>query len=198
MTCLKLEKLYAYLEGDLAGREKKAVEEHLASCSACREALEERRVLLQAAETLPAFDVPGDFVQAVMDKIAPAPERSKAKAAGRLLAAAAGLATFAVALVATAILSGHSLSQLVLALNRFLLSNIQGLASVLTKGAKYVYLTLKILVQIAAKILEILEDLTSFIGPEIQIVLFGTTALLVLGCGFLWSRRFSVERNHEE
>lgn len=198
MTCLELEKLYAYLEGDLAGRENKAVEEHLASCSACREALEERRVLLRAAETLPAFEVPRDFVQAVMDKIAPAPERSKAKTAGWLLAAAAGLTTFAAALVATTLITGHNLSQLVLGLNRFLWNNLQGLASVLTKGAKYVFLAFSVLVQIAEKILEILKDLTSFIGPETQIVLFGTTALLVLGGGFLWSRRLSAERNHEE
>jgi hypothetical protein len=40
--------------------------------------------------------------------------------------------------------------------------------------------------------------LTSFIGPETQIVFIGATVLLVLGGGFLWSRRFSTERNHEE
>lgn len=196
MTCLKLEGLYAYLEGDLAGRDKKAVEDHMASCSACREALEERRVLLQAAETLPAFEVPGDFAQAVMDRLAP--ERSKAKASGRLMAAAAGLTTFVVALVATALITGHNLSQLVLGLNRFLWSNLQGLTSVLTKGAKYVFLTFKALIQIVEKILEILKDLTSFIGPETQAVLVGATALLLLGGGFLWSRRLSVERNHEQ
>jgi hypothetical protein len=196
MTCLKLERLYAYLEGDLAGRDKKAVEDHVASCSACREALEERRVLLQAAETLPAFEVPGDFARAVMNKIAP--ERSKARASGWLMAAAAGLTTFAVALATITLITGHTLSQLVLGLNRFLWSNLQGLASVLTKGAKYVFLTFKALIQIAGEVLQILKTLTSFIGPETQIVFVGATVLLVLGGGFLWSRRFSVEKNHEE
>ena len=196
MICLKLERLYAYLEGDLAGRDKKAVEDHVASCPACREALEVRRVLLQAAETLPAFEVPGDFARAVMDRIAP--ERSKAKTSGWLMAAAVGAATFAVALVATTLITGHTLSQLVLGLNRFLWSNLQGLTSVLTKGAKYVILTVKTLIQIAGEVLQILNTLTSFIGPEAQIVFIGATVLLVLGGGFLWSRRFSTERNHEE
>jgi len=196
MTCLNLEKLYAYLEGDLSDRDKKTVEDHVASCSACGEALEERRYLLQAAETLPAFEVPGDFARAVMDKIAP--EHSKAKASGRLMAAAAGVATFAVALVATTLITGHALSQFVLGLNRFLWSNLQGLASVLTKGAKYVFLTLKVLIQIGGEVLQILKTLTSFIGPETQVVFIGATVLLILGGGFLWSRRFSVEKNHEE
>jgi hypothetical protein len=196
MTCLNLEKLYAYLEGDLDGRDKKFVEDHAASCSACREALEERRYLLQAAETLPAFEVPGDFARSVMDRIAP--ERAKAKTSVWLKAAAAGAATFAAALVATTLITGHTLSQLVLGLNRFLWSNLQGLASVLTKGAKYVFLTFKTLLQITGEVLQILKTLTSFIGPETQIVFIGATVVLVLGGGFLWSRRFSVERNHEE
>ena len=196
MTCLKLERLYAYLEGDLAGRDKKAVEDHAASCSACREAIEERRYLLQAAETLPAFEVPGDFTQSVMDRIAP--ERAKAKASIRLMAAAAGLTTFAAGLVATALITGRPLSQLVLGLNRFLWSNLQGLASVLAKGAKYVFLTFKVLIQIAGEVLQILKTLTSFIGPETQIVFIGATVLLVLGGGILWSRKYSVEKNHEE
>jgi len=200
MTCLTLKKLYAYLDGDLAGREKKAAEEHLASCPACRDALEERRRMLQAVETLPAFDVPDDFARSVLDRIpvAAALEPSKAKTPRWWAAVAAGFATFAVGLVATALLTGHSLPQLLPALNRFLVSNFRGIVSVLAKGAKYVVLAFTVLFQIAGKGLEILKSLTSLIGTDAQIALVGAMVLILLGCGFLWSRRFSVERNHEE
>lgn len=200
MRCLDLERLYAYLDGELAGRNKQAVEEHMAACPACREALEERRHLLQAAETLPDLELPGDFAKTVLDRIpfAPAPRTAKTKASLWRLVAAAGTATFGVAMAATALLTGHSLAELLSALNRFLLSNFQGFASALAKGAKYVYLALKILIQLAGKILEALIRLTSYAGPEAQIVLIGAAVLIILGCGFLWNRRFSMEKSHED
>lgn len=200
MTCLNLEILYAYLDGDVAGRDKQAVEEHISACSACREAVEERRHLLRAAETLPDLDLPGDFAKTVLDRIpsAPASQAAKTKASVWWLAAAAGTATFGVAMAATALLTGHSLAELLPALNRFLVSNFQGFASALAKGAKYIYLGLKILVQLSGKILEALIRLTSYAGPEAQIVLIGATVLIFLACGFLWNRRFSMEKNHED
>jgi hypothetical protein len=200
MTCLDLERLYSYLDGDLAGRDKEAVVEHIAACTACRDALEERRHMLQAAETLPGLELPGDFAKTVLDRIpsAPVPRTAKTKVSVWWMAAAAGTATFGVAMVAAALLTGHSLAELLPALNRFLLNNFQGFASALAKGAKYVYLALKILVQLAGKILEALIRLTSYAGPEAQIVLVGVTVLIVLGCGFLWNLRFSMEKNHED
>jgi Putative zinc-finger len=200
MTCLDLERLYSYLDGGLAGRDKQAVEEHIAVCPACREALEERRHMLRAAETLPDLELPGDFAETILGRIpsAPVPRTPKTKASVWWLAAAAGTATFGVAMAATALLTGHSLAELLPALNRFLLSNFQAFASALAKGAKYVYLALKILVQLAGKILEALIRLTSYAGPEAQIVLVGATVLIVLGCAFLWNRRFSMEKNHED
>jgi len=200
MSCLTIEKLYAYLDGDLAGREKKAVDEHLASCASCRCALEARRRLAQAAETLPAFEVPADFARGVLERIpvAEAPERAKKKSRGWWVALASGFATFVVSLVGTALLTGHTLPQLLPALNRFLWSNIQGIASILAKGAKLVVLTFEVLLQIAGKAFEVFKALTSLIGPEAQVVLAVAAAVIVIGCGFFWSRRYQAERNHEE
>jgi predicted anti-sigma-YlaC factor YlaD len=155
MTCLTLEQLYSYLEGGLASLDKNSLEAHLKACPSCREAVVEQRYLLQAAETLPAFEVPDDFSKTVLDRIPAAKIRSKANVLRR--PAAAGLATFLAALVTTTFITGHSLSQLVLGLNRFLWNNLHILASVLTKGAKVVYLALKVLAQIAGEILETLK-----------------------------------------
>jgi predicted anti-sigma-YlaC factor YlaD len=198
MTCLKVEQLYAYLEGELAGRDKTALEDHLAACEKCRDALETRKDLLAAAETLPPFDVPPDFAQSIMDRLSPAAAKSKIPLPGRLAAAAVGLATFGITISVVSLISRRSLSQLFLGLNRFFWNAVQGFATTLAKLAKYIVLTFKILGQIAGAILEIFKALTSVIGPETQIIFLCVTMILVIACGYLWSRRFATERNHEK
>jgi len=198
MPCLKIERLYAYLEGELPGRDKASFEDHLAACEKCRDALETRKALLAAAEALPPFDAPPDFARSIMDRLSPAPAKSKIPLSGRLAAAGVGLATFGVTISVVSLISGRSLSQLFLGLNRFFWNAVQGFATTFAKLAKYVVLTFKILGQIAGAILEILKTLASFIGPETQIVFLCVTMILVITCGYMWSRRFAAERNHEK
>jgi len=58
MSCLRLDQIYLYLEGQLPASEIKELEKHLASCLKCQEAVEERKVLLQASQTLPLLETP--------------------------------------------------------------------------------------------------------------------------------------------
>ncbi len=198
MICLELKRVYAYLEGELSGRDKTAIEDHLAACEKCRDALETRKALLAAAETLPPFGVPPDFAQSIMDRLSPSAAKSKIPLPGRMAAAAVGLATFGITISVVSLISGRSLSQLFLGLNRFFWNSVQGFATTLAKLAKYVVLVFKILGQIAGVILETLKALASFIGPETQIIFLCVTMILVIACGYMWSRRFAAERNHEK
>jgi len=196
MTCLNLERLYSYLEGELEALEKKDFEAHLASCPKCRDAVEKRRHLAEAVRTLPPLEVPADFAQKIMDRISPLP--AKVTLISWLAAAAAGLATFVVMLTAAAFLTGHSLSQLLLGLSRFTSKNLQSLAFFLIKIAKYILLAFKILAQISREIVEGFKVLTSFISPEALIIFVCVTFILIITGGFLWSRKLSVEKDYEK
>lgn len=196
MTCLNLERLYSYLEGELEALEKKDFEAHLASCPKCRDAVEKRRHLAEAVRTLPPIEVPADFAQKIMDRISPLP--AKVTLISWLAAAAAGLATFVVMLTAAAFLTGHSLSQLLLGLSRFTSKNLQSLAFFLIKIAKYILLAFKILAQISREIVEGFKVLTSFISPEALIIFVCVTFILIITGGFLWSRKLSVEKDYEK
>jgi predicted anti-sigma-YlaC factor YlaD len=194
MTCLNLEQLYSYVEGELSDSEKKNFEAHLESCPKCRDAVEERRLLIRAVETLPQLEVPADFAHKVMSRIAPA----RVKIFGWLGAAAAFLATSAIMVTAVALLTGRSLSPLVLGMSRFLWQNINDMAFSLAKITKSLLLALKILAQISREIFEGFKILTSFISLEAQVVLVGIAFIFILTGGFLWSRKSSMEKNHEK
>jgi predicted anti-sigma-YlaC factor YlaD len=193
MACLNLERLYSYLEGEFEALEKKDFEAHLASCPKCRDAVEERRRLVEAVRTLPPFEVPADFAQKIMDRISPLP--AKVTLFSWL---AAGLATFVVMLTAAALLTGHSLSHLLLGLSRFTWNNIQSLAFSLIKIAKYILLVFKILAQFSREIIEGFKVLTSFISPEVQMIFVCVTFILIIAVGFLWSRKLSVGKDYEK
>jgi hypothetical protein len=129
-----------------------------------------------------------------MSRIAPA----RVKIFGWLGAAAAFLATSAIMVTAVALLTGRSLSPLVLGMSRFLWQNINDMAFSLAKITKSLLLALKILAQISREIFEGFKILTSFISLEAQVVLVGIAFIFILTGGFLWSRKSSMEKNHEK
>lgn len=71
MKCLGIDQVYSYLEKELSSEENKKIEEHLATCLKCKKALEERSLLLQAADSLPLWQIPPDFTQQVMARVYP-------------------------------------------------------------------------------------------------------------------------------
>ncbi|GEM_PF-2529031 len=69
MTCLSLASIYDYLEKELAPEKVQTIEAHLQSCSRCRQAVEDRRRLLEACHSLPDLSLPPNWAQSVMAKL---------------------------------------------------------------------------------------------------------------------------------
>lgn len=202
---LTAERVYAYLDGEMDGAEARALKQHMAGCAACSAAVEARRRIAEAAESLPPFEVPGGFAAAVMarmdaEAVAANPSRSRGRSLWRVrtrwAAAAAGLALTAGA--GWVLISGRNLSGIAVDASRFLWGSIQGLATLAAKSYSYAALAVKVLGKLAGHVLEGLRVLSSFIGPEVQIACLGA-ALVLAAAGFtLWRRKTGMENNHEE
>jgi len=115
--CPRPEHLYLYLEGELGPYLARKLEEHVEICPACREALAERRLLHEAFTSLPPFEVPPDFARSVVDGL---PETEAAGRAGWLAPLAAGSAALVTCLLGFYLVTGQSLSDVLISLNRSL------------------------------------------------------------------------------
>lgn len=200
MNCLNegptAERIYAYLDGEIEGRDLRTFEGHLASCPSCRRAVEERRLIAAAAESLSPFQIPDEFAASVMARISPKAVRKPLLRRPR--AWAAGAAGLALAGAAWVLIGGRSFSDVVLDASRFLWGSIRGLATLAAKSYGYAALAVKVLGKLAGQVLEGFKVLSSFIGPEVQIACL-CVALVLAAAGFtLWRRKSGMERNHEE
>lgn len=174
-NCSDAETLYLYLEGELDPFECRGLEAHLKSCPACREALAERRLLHEAFTSLPPFEVPPDFALSVMDRL---PEAAGEKA-GWLAPLASGLAALVVGLMGFYILTGESLSDVLVAVSR---SFSSGFGRLLPLFAK--------LLKVGALLLDVASGFVTMLGKGLVTFLssLGTDGIgLILGLGLLLS-----------
>jgi hypothetical protein len=186
MNCVRIEQIYLYLEKELPPSESKKIEEHLSSCLKCSKALEERRLLLRAAESLPAFNVPPDFTQKVMAKIFP-PEVSLF---GWLAALAAAFSSMIVALLIFVLIINQSLPRFLLSFTHTLGNSIKNIALVFVKFYKFVSLAFKLLQQFSQELFKGLSLLTTIISPEVQIIIITITLILVFSFAYGVRRKF--------
>lgn len=189
-------RIYAYLDGEIEGAELRTFETHLSVCPACRAAVDGRRLIAAAAESLPPFQVPDGFAAAIMARISPKAARKPLLRRPRAwIAGAAGLALAGAGWV---LLTGRSFSDVVLDASRFLWGNVRGLATLAAKSYSFAALAVKVLGKLAGQILEGFKVLSSFIGPEVQIACLCVTLVLAAAGLTLWRRKSGMERNHEE
>ncbi|MGB8953466.1 MAG: zf-HC2 domain-containing protein [Candidatus Aminicenantales bacterium] len=196
MNCLTFDKLYLYLEKELSPEEIRIVEAHLSSCLKCREALEERRLLLQAAESLPSLEVPPDFDQRVLARI---PSR-KSYLIGWPAAAAASLSTLFISFLLAALITTKNLPHLLTRLDHILWSYLQNAALFSAKVFKWLSLFVKILQELVSKFLAGLSFLAAFIDWEIYMTII-TIVLILLLTMILGMRRrhfIHLENTHEK
>ncbi|MFW5982510.1 MAG: anti-sigma factor family protein [Candidatus Brocadiia bacterium] len=70
MKCVKIQRLLSeYLDGELCREDRRAVEQHLASCDRCERRLEELRRTVEAVADLPPETAPDGFCNDVLGRI---------------------------------------------------------------------------------------------------------------------------------
>ena len=174
MKCLNIEQIYLYIEKELSLGENKKIEEHLTICPKCKKALEERRLLLQATESLPLWQTPPDFTQQVMARIFPAKVSLKAW----LGAVSTGFVSLILALFIFFLATGQNLSSLALSFYDTILNLIRNFSPIFVKLIKLASLFVKILQQLSEYIIKGFTLLTTIISPEIQIIIITITIIL--------------------
>ncbi len=175
MRCLRIEQIYLYLEKELPPAEEREIHKHLAACPKCKKAVEERRVLLQAAESLPLWKTPPDFTQQVMARIFP----KRASPLAWLGAAASGFASMILAIVIFALVTGQSLSSLIISIYHTSLDFLKNLPPLFAKILKVASLLVKILQQLVELLVKGLTLLTTIISPQVQIILIAVAIIFI-------------------
>jgi anti-sigma factor RsiW len=183
-SCPRPEDIFLYLEGELGPYKARALEEHLERCEACREAVAERRLLHEAFTTLPPFEVPEGFARAVMDNL-PETETVRGGWLAPLLAAAASLV---VGLLGFNLLTGTSLSDVLVAVNRMAGAALSGLLPLAAKSLKVAVLLLDVASDLAATLFTTSGAATRALGPG------GLALLAGLGGAVLLLALFGVRR----
>lgn len=175
MRCLSIEQIYLYLEKELSTSKDREIRKHLAVCPKCKKAVEERRLLLQAAESLPLWKTPPHFAQQVMARIFP----EKVSARAWLGATVSGFASMILAIVIFALATGQSLSSLLFNIYHTGLNFVKNLSPLFAKILKVASLFVKILQQLGEILVKGLSLLTTIISPQVQIILIAVAIIFI-------------------
>ncbi len=175
MKCLSIEQIYLYLEKELSPSEEKEIHKHLAVCSKCKKAVEERRLLLQAAESLPLWKTPPGFTQQVMSRIFP----ERVSPLAWLGAAASGFASMILAVILFALVTGQNLSGLLINIYHTGLDFVKNLSPLFVKIIKVASLFVKILQQLGELLIKGFILLTTIISPQVQIILIAVAIIFI-------------------
>lgn len=186
--CRSAESFYLYLEGELGPTERHELEAHLETCPACRGVLAERRLLHEAFTSLPPFEVPPDFALSVMDRL-PEPAEARPRWLAPLVA---GTASLVVGLLGFYILTGESLSDVLIAVGRSFSSGFGRLLPLFAKLLKVGGLLLDVASGFVTMLGKGLVTLLSALGSEGIGLILGLGLLLSLLCFFGAKRLLSL------
>jgi hypothetical protein len=175
MKCLSIEQIYLYIEKEVSLSESKKIERHLATCRKCKKALEERRPLLQASESLPLWKTPPDFTQQVMARIFPI----RVPLSAWLTALYAGLGSISLAIFILFLVTGQNFSTLLTGFNHSLWNFIKNISPIFVKLFKVASLFVKALQQFFEYIVKAFASLTTIISPQVQIIIITIAIILI-------------------
>ena len=185
MKCLTIEQIYLYIEKGLSPSENKDVENHLRVCPICQKALEDRKLLSQAAESLHLWEAPSDFTQQVMARIFP-PKVSLPAWLGTL---ATGFASMVLCFFILTLVTGQNLRSLLLSFTEAVFDFLKYLAPLFVKVLKLASLLVTVFQRFAEFLPKGLTLLTSIISPELQIIIISFTIILIITSIFALRRK---------
>lgn len=174
MDCLNIEQIYLFLEQEMSPDEMLRIQKHLDSCPRCVNAVEDRRALVLAANSLPQIEVPPDFGQQVMAAIFP----DKVPLRVWVKSIAAGLSSTAFAFLLFYIFSGKNLADLFISIGTFFLSVLSALSTGLAKILKFAGYLVNILFDLVRLLIKGFVQLTALLSPEAQFIIIAITLLL--------------------
>ena len=181
MDCLNIEQIYLFLEQEMSPDEMLRIQKHLDSCPRCVDAVEDRRALVLAANSLPQIEVPPDFRQLVMAAIFP----DKVPLSVWVKSIAAGLSSTVFAFLLYYIFSGKNLADLFISIGQFFLSVLSALSTGLAKILKLAGYLVNILFDLVRLLIKGFVQLTTLLSPEAQFIIIAITlflsALLLFG-----------------
>lgn len=181
MNHLRIDQIYLYLEGELDPKENQSIKNHTAICEKCQKAVEERRLFLEASQSLPEWEIPHDFTQRVLAYVF----LKKITFRDWVVTFAIGLSSAVLAFFLVHMISGQNMADLFINLNRTALNLFQNLVVTLTKVAKLISVAFQLIQKFVSLLIKGLASLTSILSPEFQVGLIVLTvvitALLIFG-----------------
>lgn len=101
-----LDRIEAWIDGDLDGRDVEWITAHVGECSSCRTAKREAEEMVSALRSLPDFEIPEQLIQRVRDRARPGPASRFVEVLRRpMLSPLPALATAAAVALVVAVLS---------------------------------------------------------------------------------------------
>lgn len=186
MNCLSIDQIYLYLEGELPPEDNRSIKDHLSSCDKCQKAVEERKQLLEASQSLPLWETPRDFTARVLASVFP----KRITLRGWLATASIGLSSAVLAFFAVYLISGQNLADLFINLNRTALNLFRNIVVVLVKAAKLISVGIQLILKIISLLLSGLASFTTILSPELQIGLIVLTVIIAALLLFGAKRKF--------
>lgn len=188
MDCLGIDKIYLYLENQLSPEEEQAILKHIAGCGKCREALEERKIFQQAAETLPQWQVPPGFTEKVVQSAL------KFQISLKEIIPSFFIGIFMISSLAFFLIisKGTSLSNMLTHVFRSLLSSIENISIFLSKAAKIAWIFLSLSLDFAVWSISRLKHILSIFSPEILAFLCISSLLTVILASFFLKKKFAL------
>ncbi len=178
MSCLNADQIDRYLEGELDRTEREDFERHLGTCPACRRAVDDWRLLSEAAAGLPALELPPDFSLRVMARIE-ADHKAPVSVFGWLALGAAALVSLFSVLVGVLILSGHSLTGLILGLEGFLVTTFKSGALLFGQATSAIGLVVSVVRHYLSALWDALSGFGSVIPLPTAVAILAVQALII-------------------
>jgi len=185
MNCLGPERIYSYLDGLLPAEEARRVEDHLASCALCRDALEERRLLARAAESLPPLELPADFTLRVMAAVLP----QQVSLRSWLTGFAVWLFTIFISLGVLAIATGERGGSFLMSLNQAAWHGLKNASLLFARFAALLVVTGRIVRSAGGLLVKGVLFLTSLLSPGVQAAAIALSLTFLAGLWFLLRKR---------
>lgn len=174
MECLTVEQIYLFIDKEMPSDELRQIQMHLDACPACSGAVEDRRALVRAADSLPQIETPPGFTQQVMAAVFP----GKAPLGVWIKSIATGLSSTVFAFLLFYIISGKNGADLFISTGRLFLSALSALSTGLAKFFNLAGQVANIVFELGRLLIRGFARLSALLSPEAQFVIIAFTLLL--------------------